>query len=165
MLYLYVNQYVVQNSRLQGFFYPLQIANAAYFQIKIQLPGFSAYSVGSESQLIREVEFHCIFLVYTRVSLYCELKKRQILKNRVLIAAPTIIFTPLTKNSSFFLQGLLNGTEMCQDQSYLAWCKISRCEQVSESMKTTHSMKNLKTEALRLKQTEIYVQIAVFPPV
>jgi len=44
----------------------------------------------------------------------------------------------------FFFQGLLNGTEIYQDQSYLARCKISRYEQVSNSMMTIHSIKNLK---------------------
>ena len=35
------------------FFSPLQAASVAYFQRKIQLPGFSAYPDGSRSQLIR----------------------------------------------------------------------------------------------------------------
>jgi len=34
-------------------FFPLQIANVAYFQRKIQLSGFSAYPDGSPSKLIR----------------------------------------------------------------------------------------------------------------
>jgi hypothetical protein len=33
------------------FFFPLQTANVAYFQIKIHLSGFSAYRFGSTSQL------------------------------------------------------------------------------------------------------------------
>jgi len=34
-------------------FFPLQTANVAYFQRKIQLSGFSAYTDSSSSQLIR----------------------------------------------------------------------------------------------------------------
>jgi hypothetical protein len=52
MFSLYVNKYVVYNSRLWKFF-PLQTAYVAYFKIRIQLSGFSAYPDGSPSQLIQ----------------------------------------------------------------------------------------------------------------
>jgi len=55
---------VAYNSRLWKFF-PLQTANVAYFQIIIQLSGFSAYPDNSPSQLIQA----------SRVILYLDIYK------------------------------------------------------------------------------------------
>jgi hypothetical protein len=48
----YVNKYVPAIA-FCGIFSPLQTANVAYFQRKIQLSGFSAYPNGSPPHLIR----------------------------------------------------------------------------------------------------------------
>jgi hypothetical protein len=45
----------------RNYFFPLQTANVAYFQRKIQLSGFSAYPDGWPSSLIlKKMEFCCI---------------------------------------------------------------------------------------------------------
>jgi len=46
-------------------YFPLQIANLAYFQRKIQLSEFSAYPDGSPSQLIRIIEVLLYFVLLT----------------------------------------------------------------------------------------------------
>ena len=51
MFCLYVHKYVPQIAFCR--FFTLYTANVAYFRIKIQLSGFSAYPVGTPSQLIR----------------------------------------------------------------------------------------------------------------
>jgi hypothetical protein len=50
---LYVNKYVALKQPFLEIFVPIQTANVAYFQRKIQLSGFSAYPDGTSSHLIR----------------------------------------------------------------------------------------------------------------